>query len=667
MTSPLIVDSSRFTTAITNILLIDSDLNQYQNIANSANQYTLSIVYSKFSNYTELLDILNNQHLINVNRIGIAFNNDLINSKYFMGSTLFFSADDIIENVAEENYSYGLEMMIKIIRDNQIINLDFLAPNTLLSENWKLYYKLLSEKTSVIIGIGVNGPSGPSGLQGPSGPAGLQGIAGPRGIQGPSGPGDTLDIQKTDVDSFYDLTFIEPYTVNPNRILLTAGLNTLQYNPYSNILGSDTTIFNGISNKVNITTNSDNTDHNLLFTVSGDNSKTILTNSNIKYNPSTSTLSLTSLKLDNSKIVLGTEAGMTNQGVNSVAIGNNAGKSTQSSNCVAIGYFAGNANQSSKSIAIGFQAGKTLQGTNCIAIGSDSGNSNQGNSSVAIGFQAGNINQHANSIILNATDLALNSTTTNQFVVKPLRNEETTSSLKNLNYNTSSGEITYSSIPSTQVQGYYYNASVASTTFDILSTYKNLTIEMVAGGGSGAYTTTFHGGSGGGGAGSYIKAYFPNNQTGTLTCIVGKGGAGVTTANTDGIDGSTTSVKFGDFTMTCLGGKGGIKGGEISGGVHGFGGDGGDTQLSTTTLTNPPVCIRVSGGDGTNANGGVSSVSSRSSGNGGASYFGSGGKGSVATGGTTGSGKAYGSGGGGSQTSGTGKGADGIIIITYTL
>ena len=150
---PLIIDISRYTDKIRNILLVDSSVNQYEKLADNVNDSTLSIVYSRFSTYTELLDILNNENLINVNRVGIVFDNDLlVNTKYFMGLEFFFSNDDIKDNVNEKNYSYGLQMMIKIIRDKQIKNLDFLACNTLLYENWKLYYKLLSDKTSVIIG-----------------------------------------------------------------------------------------------------------------------------------------------------------------------------------------------------------------------------------------------------------------------------------------------------------------------------------------------------------------------------------------------------------------------------------------------------------------------------------------------------------------------------------
>ena len=81
--------------------------------------------------------------------------------------------------------------------------------------------------------------------------------------------------------------------------------------------------------------------------------------------------------------------------------------------------------------------------------------------------------------------------------------------MKNLNYDTAFGEITYSSVPpivdtSTKVVRFYHNPSNTMQPFTILPTYKNLTIEIVAGGGSGAFTNSYNGGAAGAGAGGYI-------------------------------------------------------------------------------------------------------------------------------------------------------------------
>ena len=87
------------------------------------------------------------------------------------------------------------------------------------------------------------------------------------------------------------------------------------------------------------------------------------------------------------------------------------------------------------------------QGAGAIAIGYSAARLAQGNPSIAIRGSSGYENQHANTIILSATGTAVSSTYTNQFIVKPLQNNESITTLKNLNYDTVFGEITYSSIP----------------------------------------------------------------------------------------------------------------------------------------------------------------------------------------------------------------------------
>ena len=191
---------------------------------------------------------------------------------------------------------------------------------------------------------------------------------------------------------------------------------------------------------------------------------------------------------------------------------------------------------------------------------------------------------------------------------------------------------------------------------------------MVGAGGSGAYCTTFYGGSGGGGSGAYLKAYFPNNVSATLTCFVGQGGLAQATTNNDGFDGGASYISSGLFQMTCNGGMKGLKGSETSGGAHGQGGLGGDVSIvNLNTLTFSPSFIRVTGGDGCNANGGAASVLTFSGGNGGASYFGSGGRGSVTTNELSANGRAFGSGGGGSRGPLGGYGASGCIFFKWTL
>ena len=77
------------------------------------------------------------------------------------------------------------------------------------------------------------------------------------------------------------------------------------------------------------------------------------------------------LGLTDSKIAIGSDAGLTNQGNNAIALGYNAGKTNQGASSIAIGYLAG---------------GTATQGISSIAIGPISGGG--GNESVAIGLSA---------------------------------------------------------------------------------------------------------------------------------------------------------------------------------------------------------------------------------------------------------------------------------------
>jgi len=153
----------------------------------------------------------------------------------------------------------------------------------------------------------------------------------------------------------------------------------------------------------------------------------------------------TTLRTAETKIALGSYAGLTSQGVNTVAIGLEAGQTTQGSESVAIGYTAGKTAQGAFSVAVGLNAGQTSQGNTAVALGYNAGQTSQGQSAVAIGFNAGSANQAANTIILNATGVAVNGVAaqTNSFYVDPIR---TTANGTPLMYNSTTKEITYSTV-----------------------------------------------------------------------------------------------------------------------------------------------------------------------------------------------------------------------------
>ena len=98
---------------------------------------------------------------------------------------------------------------------------------------------------------------------------------------------------------------------------------------------------------------------------------------------------LPDLRVENTNIHLGTDAGLNTQGDFAISIGNSAGKNNQSVRGVAIGDFAGSVSQGNSSVALGNYAGNDNQSSGAVAIGIQAGQNSQGANSVAIGSYAG--------------------------------------------------------------------------------------------------------------------------------------------------------------------------------------------------------------------------------------------------------------------------------------
>jgi hypothetical protein len=99
-------------------------------------------------------------------------------------------------------------------------------------------------------------------------------------------------------------------------------------------------------------------------------------------------------------VAIGDYAGQTNQRGNSVAIGPSSGSTNQSGNSVAIGFSAGSISQGINATALGYLTGQTSQGDNATALGHNAGNSGQGTQTVAIGHNAGQTTQEANAVAI---------------------------------------------------------------------------------------------------------------------------------------------------------------------------------------------------------------------------------------------------------------------------
>ena len=89
---------------------------------------------------------------------------------------------------------------------------------------------------------------------------------------------------------------------------------------------------------------------------------------------------------------------------------------------------------------LGSEAGESDQGNKAVAIRNYAGETTQGAHVIAIGEKAGQTNQAANSIVLNATGAALENTTSDSMVVKPIRNA------RNWNTIPTTGEVTYDTL-----------------------------------------------------------------------------------------------------------------------------------------------------------------------------------------------------------------------------
>src|SRR5210317_2289899 len=125
----------------------------------------------------------------------------------------------------------------------------------------------------------------------------------------------------------------------------------------------------------------------------------------LKYTGSTGTLQSTKFAGDGSGLTNLTRVNMPDLVATRVKLGFEAGQNTQAVHGVALGPQAGRTTQGEAAVAVGYNAGLTTQGANAVALGAN----------------AGVTNQAANSIVINATGVAVNNTTTNSCVIRPVR------------------------------------------------------------------------------------------------------------------------------------------------------------------------------------------------------------------------------------------------------
>jgi hypothetical protein len=148
--TPFIYDDSLDTSSIENVLLIHDEIGNYKSLYDNSNTNTLAIVYSVRSNSDDLNTLLKSK-FSSIKRLAIAFHDPSANQcKTFLNYAWLFTPDDLKEDIKE--YSINMAFMINLIKNFNIVNIDFLGCNTLMYDNWNSYYNLLMNGSSVIVG-----------------------------------------------------------------------------------------------------------------------------------------------------------------------------------------------------------------------------------------------------------------------------------------------------------------------------------------------------------------------------------------------------------------------------------------------------------------------------------------------------------------------------------
>ena len=132
-------------TGVTNVLLIDNSVTDYQTFVDSANATTFPIVYSYDATKTDLLNLLQNNFTA-IPRIGVVFKSNGPNAVPFLDNQLLFSDNET------SPYSENTQFIINLIKQFNVANIDYLACNTLNSISYTNYYNILLLETGVTVG-----------------------------------------------------------------------------------------------------------------------------------------------------------------------------------------------------------------------------------------------------------------------------------------------------------------------------------------------------------------------------------------------------------------------------------------------------------------------------------------------------------------------------------
>ena len=149
----LIYNNDTDTSTIDHVMLICDSVSAHQIFVDSANANTFPIVYSYYSDSSNLLQLLLTK-FTHIQRISFVFHDPINKPKTFLDEKPFFTDDDLI--LGQTTFSDNVTFLKNLISQFTVSNIDFLACNSLLYDNWKTYYQLLTDTTTVIVGASDN-------------------------------------------------------------------------------------------------------------------------------------------------------------------------------------------------------------------------------------------------------------------------------------------------------------------------------------------------------------------------------------------------------------------------------------------------------------------------------------------------------------------------------
>ena len=151
--TPITYNADTDFTQINNVLLVDSNVQDYQKFVDNCNSSTFPITFSSSSKGQDIVDLLAAK-LPTITRIAIVANNSLMSntstSKQLFSHKPYFLSSDLVEGVT--SYSENVQLLIDLIKAHSVKNIDFLACYSLTYDNWKGYYSVLAKETGVVVG-----------------------------------------------------------------------------------------------------------------------------------------------------------------------------------------------------------------------------------------------------------------------------------------------------------------------------------------------------------------------------------------------------------------------------------------------------------------------------------------------------------------------------------